>query len=185
VDLGRNFDHELEVTRVELTTLYDLLRTSDLNTRYFGRKAAALSKRYRALQIITALSSAATVAGFLQQVPLWGKSIWLLFGGSAAIASAIASVYNFPTRIARLEHLHESYNELFHQLEFLLHDIRRSGSVGPEHLGASRVLQQIYSRMGPKDEPSPSRRLIERLQAEVNEALPPDRMWMPKRQLQN
>ena len=85
-----------------------------------------------------------------------------------------------PAEIAKMEHLHSGYKELFHQVELLLHDIRRSGLITPEQLGSSRTLQQLYSRMGPKDEPDPDRKLIGKLQSEVNQALPPESLWMPE-----
>ena len=175
--------HRSDTTRAELQTLYDLYRTADLNVRYYGLKANRLMSRYRWLQALSALSSAAAVAGAVQNVPVFGKSIWVAFATVAAVTTAVASVYDLPNRISRLEHLHVAYVELFHQLELLLHEIRRNVYMTDENLGMSRVLQQLYTRMGPKDETAPDRKLLSILQSEVNRALPPERMWMPEQEL--
>ena len=172
----------LEATRTELEQLYSLLRTAALNVKYYGARAKRAKLWHLGLQIAAATGSFSAVGGFLtgDQFAGWGKFAW---AGIAALSGALAAVsplVGLSEKANRLGNLHFAYCELYHLCGLLLKDIRRAGVIADEHVGAAKVLYDLNSRLGPMDEEGPSRKLIKKFEAEVNEQIPSETLWMPQ-----
>jgi hypothetical protein len=175
----------VEATRRELMLLYELYRTAALNVKYYGHQAKVYSTRSFWFQVSATIGSLAAVGSFLSDAHLWGASTaapkFLAAGLAvvAAVAAAVTPIAGWTEKIYKLQNLHFAYGEIFHQAALVIQDIQRSGIISERQIGAATTLHDMKAHLGPLDEWAPNRKLIERFQAEVEEQIPPQSLWMP------
>jgi hypothetical protein len=168
-----------EPTRREVERLYDLLCTAQLNARYYGCRIGKIGNQHLATQVIPALASVTALAGFLSDAFDWGKALWSLFVVLSAIVTAITPLLGLGQKLQRVETLHSLYLHVFHLCEALLLDIERDGILTQEQVGRSRLLRDVYARIGPLDETSVDASLCKQFRLEVKRALPPEMFGLP------
>jgi hypothetical protein len=59
----------------------------------------------------------------------------------------------------------------------VLAEVRRSGEITEQQLGAAKTLHDAFGRIEVLDETYPDRKLIDKLDAEVRAAIPDDYIW--------
>jgi hypothetical protein len=169
----------IEMTRLELTRLYDLYRDLSLNVRYYGHRLKWYRRHNLVLQIVVAGGTSTTLAGLLAGSVSFGKNVWSFVALVAAVGAVATPFLNLANRIAHYAKLYEVYSKLFQEAESLLHDIHKHGSMTPDDIRRTEAIVGEYGRLGPEDEPAPSRRLLKRFEAEVKQAIPVDSLWLP------
>lgn len=168
-------------TRVELRSLYNIQRTSLLNIKYYGARAAQFEEFNLGCHVVAIVGSLSAVGGFLTLNDTeWGKWVAGIIGVLSAVSAALPPILQFSNKISQFERLHFSYSELFHMAKSLALDIRRSGSVTEQQIGASKAINDLYSRLGQLDETHPNPAIIKKFEQEVRTAFPQDSLWYPK-----
>jgi hypothetical protein len=152
-----------------------------LNYKYYGARAAKFERWNLRCQLIASIGSLGAVGGFLALGATgWGKWVSAGVGLISAIAAALPRALDFVNKIKKFEGLHFSYSQLFHLTKALSLDIKRSRFVTDEQMGASKIISDIYSRLGQLDETDPKSKLLKRFEQEVRTAIPPETLWYPK-----
>ena len=155
-----------------------------MNVRYYGCRAHSLRQWNKAVQVIAAVSSSATVITVLKESGTGGNPLirvaLIALAMIAAVASAIMPFLGLSEKAKDYEKLHFIYSELCAQLEVLMNAIKRRGSVQDEDVAALDVLQQLYGHLASQDEVKPKRDLIDELTKAINKAVPPESLRLAK-----
>jgi hypothetical protein len=106
-----------------------------------------------------------------------GEIIRICFAVVAAIAAVAMPFLGFSEKAKEFEKLHFIYSELCAQIDVLMQKVKREGQVQDEDISALYVLQQLYGHLGSLDE-KPDRELINKLEAEINIAIPPEALML-------
>jgi hypothetical protein len=174
VDLIQDKDAQREVGR-----LYELLCTARLNSMYYGKRIDRLTRYNLTLQIVPAVTSVTALAGLLSKTMVYGIEIWPLVIALSAVVTAISPLLGINSKLQRVESLHFLYLHLFHLTEVLILDIERAKQLTAEATGRSRLLMDMYARIGPMDETSVDESLCVELQGKVKHALPCEQYGLP------
>jgi len=161
----------------ELNRLFNLYRLANLNTRYYGCRAEQFERRTKRALVISALVSALALALLLgvdsPSIRAWGAGL----SGIAAVITGVTPFFGWTEKVRDLRSLRFAYSQLFGQIEFAITEIKRAGTLTPEHIGLARMVQEGFMRVEALDELEPDQKLIRREDARVREAIPPDYLW--------
>jgi hypothetical protein len=120
------------------------------------------------------LTASATLLAVVKQFGESGEAIRICFAVVAAITTVATPFLGLSEKAKDFEKLHFIYSELCAQIDVLMQKIRREGQVKEEDISALYVLQQLFGHLGSQDETKPDRELINKLEAEINVAIPPE-----------
>jgi hypothetical protein len=167
-----------EKTNLELWGLYNIQKSAYLNVLYYGARATTWAGWNMRLHITASALSLAAVTGLmtLDAHPFW-KWTAAIAGAIAGICAALVAIMGHAEKISRFEKLHFAYYELFKLAELAAMDIRRSGLLTEEQLGAAKTLNEIYSRLGQMDDPDFKEALRNKCQLMVKDRFPKDQSW--------
>jgi hypothetical protein len=166
----------------ELKRLFDLYRLASLNLRYYGCRA----EKYEWLSKVSLGASAAFSGVALTLLLIMDPSAQdagkirvgaAILAGIATLVSGITPYTGWTEKVRDLRSLRFAYSQLFGQLEFAITEIRRAGSLSPEHVGLARMVHEAYTRIESLDEQDPDQKLIDREDAKVRKAFPEDYLW--------
>lgn len=161
----------------ELTRLFDLYRLAELNRRYYGLRGAFFERLQSGFLVAAAVLSAFALGLLLATPGETTNYIAAALAGFSAVLTTVTQYFKWDEQARRFYFLHHSYGHLFSQSEALMTDIRRTGEVTERQIGASNFLHDSFGRIEVLDEPEPNRKLIDKLEAEVNTAFPNDYIW--------
>ena len=100
-----------------------------------------------------------------------------LVGALSAISAAIPAVMGHSERVNRFEKLHFSYCELFELTKRTIAEIRRSGLISEEQIGAAKLLGDLCSRFGKMDDPDHKDKIRDDCERIVRERFPVTSLW--------
>jgi hypothetical protein len=161
----------------ELTRLFNLYRLSELNRRYYGRRAEHFERLQTGSLVLAAVLSAAALGILLgigdPRTRFWAAAL----AGLSAVVTTAVQYLKWDDKARRFYFLHHSYGHLFAEIEVVLAEVRRSGEITEQQLGAAKTLHDAFGRVEVLDETYPDRKLIDKLDAEVRAAIPDDYIW--------
>jgi hypothetical protein len=161
----------------ELNRLFQLYRLANLNARYYGRRAESFEFWSRLAAVVVALFSAGALALILGVDEKWAKNTAATLAGLSAIITGVTPFLGWSEKIRDLRSLRFAYSQLFGQIEFIITEIKRAGSVSPEHIGFARMVHESYTRIEALDELDPKQKLIDEEDAKVRKAFPDNYLW--------
>jgi hypothetical protein len=164
----------------QLEVLYDHYRDACLNQKYYGHRYVHAERWNKGLEIAIAIGSATSTIGAW---PLWqsgvGKVIWAGIAGISTILAVLKPFINYPAKLKRLDELHVGYVGVTAELRELVNSVRINGGLSGDALAAHQAASKMLTKLARQDEPNPNRKLIQRLEVEVNREIPADRLWVP------
>jgi hypothetical protein len=160
--------------------VYDQLRTARLNIKYLQEKIRRLNRWNAFFEIVIAVTTSSTVAGFSFWRTVYGGSIWTTVGTIAAILSVIKPILKFPEQLRRKEELLASYHILDHDLNNIGIEIKHrkkyDDSLYKQFL---RALERKAELMKQDTGSSIDERLRIRCRKAVEQELPEDSFYIP------
>jgi len=162
----------------ELRRLFDLYRLANLNARYYGCRAETFEKRNKGALIVTAAFSMlalSLILAFPNDAIMRGFAAG--FAGLAGLISGVIPFFGWTDKVRELRNQHFAYSQIFGQIEFAIAEIRRTGTLLPEHIGMAKMAHEGYMRIEASDELEPDQKLINREDAKVRKAFPEDYLW--------
>jgi hypothetical protein len=151
----------------ELSRLFDLYRRSELNRRYYGKRAEFF-ERLQTISLVTAAFLSAVALGLLLALEWpWVRYTAALLAGLSAVVTTVVQYFKWDEQARQFYFLHHSYGNLFAQLEALMSDIRRTDEITEQQIGASKSLHDAYGRIEVLDELDPKEELIRALEEKV------------------
>ncbi|MCA1702866.1 MAG: hypothetical protein LC808_06175 [Actinobacteria bacterium] len=161
--------------------VYDRLRTARLTYYYYAAKAASVSKKNRALEILLAVTvSSSAFAG----LPAWkgglGRTIWLVLSGIGALVAVAKPILKLTESLAVYEKVAARYRAFESELQGLGEAIGRSDIYDDS-------LRQRYNeisaaiRKSAEDEPVEpwDEALRQRLFEQIRRELPNESFFLP------
>ena len=170
----------------ELRKLYSDYRTSVLNEKFYGVHFHRVERSDLALEIAVAITFA--LAGAV--ITLWDSAHgrWsdenghMIAAGFAATAAILAGV----KPILPLGRLKLTYSKLYqghrrNALEYkeLVAEVRKKQRMTSEFRSEHERLVRRHRELAEEDQPHPSKKLLETLQAEVEKQIPVTLFWYP------
>jgi hypothetical protein len=86
---------------------------------------------------------------------------------------------NYPEKMKKFGRLHAGYVEINTELREIVNNLRMTRGLSNDALITYKRARKRLTQLAREDEPNPKRRLIERLQTEVNKEIPLHMLWVP------
>jgi hypothetical protein len=161
-------------------TVYNELHTARLNVKYLQRKLRTLKRVNLSYEIILAVATSSTVAGFSFWQGGAGKAIWPGVGVVAALLSIVKPILKLPEAFQRKQELLASYMILDHDLNTIGLEIQFSKKYDEALRGQFARALERKSELVKKDiDSSVNERLRRRCYNEVLRELPADSFYIP------
>jgi hypothetical protein len=163
----------------ELNRLFLLYRLANLNARYYGCRAEKFERKSKRLDVLASGLAASALALILWAGPDMAllRSLAALSAGLSAVIPGVVPFFGWTTKIRDLRNQHFAYSQIFGQVEFAITEIRRAGSLSPEHVGLARMVHEAYMRVEALDELEPDQKLVDREDKKVRAAFPDGYLW--------
>lgn len=155
----------------------DLYRLARLNLKYYGRRLHVMQRWNMGIEVAIALSTSGTVAALFGGGA--GRAAVATLAATAAVLGVLKPVLNLQKRIERLSKLWAGHAGVHASLARVVRDINVYQDVDADTARALTDARERAAQLGLDDDPYPSRALLDRLQSEVDEELPPDSFWCP------
>ncbi|MCP4549663.1 MAG: hypothetical protein GY835_24675 [bacterium] len=164
----------------QLVELYDNLRTSALNRKYYGRRLSLYRVINFSLELILAIgtSSALGAWAIFKEGP--GEKAWLVISGMAALVALLKPVLNPTKNLERYAMLFAGHGDIYYDLEIVASEVRRHERFTDDLLATYLNTLARIKKIAASDDPNPSRRLLRTLYDEVNQELPAGNFWLPE-----
>jgi hypothetical protein len=164
-------------------TVYNELRTARLNVKYLQRKLRTLKRVNLSYEIIMAVATSSTVAGFSFWQEGAGKAIWPGVGVVAALLSVVKPILKLPDTLQRKQELLASYMILDHDLNTIRVEIEFQKKYDEPLKGQFTRALQRKAELVQKDTGSTvSERLRRRCYSEVLRELPSKSFFVPPKE---
>ena len=105
--------------------------------------------------------------------------MWAIIAGAATILAVIRPAFQLSNNIERYSRFRATYSDIYLSLKSLVADIQVTHEITDEmYKRYERILFRIRAT-APEDDPEPNKKLLTRLQNEVNNEIPPESLWYP------
>jgi hypothetical protein len=100
-----------------------------------------------------------------------------VLSGISAVITGVTPFSGWSEKIRDLRSLRFAYSQLFGQIELVITEIRRAGTLSAEQLGFAKMVHEAYTRIEALDELEPDQALMAREDAKVRKAFPETYLW--------
>jgi hypothetical protein len=162
-----------------LIIIYNEYRTSCLNAKYYGCRLHSVQRTNFWLEVVVAAGTSAGIGGLtlLQSEP--AHSIWTVIAAVSAVLAIVKPVANLSAKLSKYARLYGEYAKLTATIRTVVENITVTKDFLPEDERVYRSAQATFSELAKDDDPRPSRRLLTKLQNEVNNEISPETLWLP------
>jgi hypothetical protein len=171
----------VETAKTQLRYIYNSYRTALLNRKYYGERLSVYQKYNTATEILIAVGAAGSggVAGLAIWGSITGQYAWLLISGVATVLGVIKPVLQFGRHIENYTKLYAGHSNVYLDLKSMVEDIEVSKSLPPKLADKYESIRNRIVELGGLDDPMPNKKLILKLQRQVNEEIPAESLWVP------
>ena len=126
-----------------------------------------------------ATSSSGGIAGLAVLHSRPDNYAWLIISALAAVLAVLKPILQLADRIENYTKLYAGYTNIFLELKNIVEDIGVSHEISEEVRERYKRSRQLLRELAPLVEPNRNKRLIGRLQEQVNRDIPPESLWVP------
>ena len=171
--------YEYSSSQATVSRLYDIYRCTVLNKRYHASKL----RRARCWTCCADALSAITATTAIGSLAIWKTILGQYVFGILVTASAIVSVGRASFRISesmdQTSRLSFAWNDLSLDIDGLLAAIREDGRLTDIRRQQIHDMFERFRRLETHDEQVGDTKLMTQLQADVDRAIPTERLWLP------
>lgn len=163
--------------------VYDFYRTARLNVKYYSARLHRIELMNKRIELCIAITAPGSgLAAFSDIIPyLWQVLLFI-----ASVAAIAKPVLMLPKKIKEYESYLSSYRGLAHDLFEISELISQKNEYDQELQSDYRKALKRRKVLAITDpETTHDRALIEKLQAEVNKELPPEKFFVPENTASN
>jgi hypothetical protein len=171
-------------TSALLNEIYDIYRTAALNKNYYGEMLARYQLRNTWLEIAIAIGTASSgVSGAVALLNKfeYGSLLWGFFTAIASLLAIAKPILQLNKQVERYSKLFAGHLENFMNLQLLVTKIRRSRKLTAEMIEQFERAELRFVELSRGDDPKTVRKLHERCERDVRQAIPDLILWYPKR----
>jgi hypothetical protein len=107
------------------------------------------------------------------------KGLWAVIAAASTLLAALKPALQVDTWIKRYSALFSAYRQLAISMKILVEDIHEAGTISKDADKEINRIRARYRTLAVDDDPRPSQRVVQRLQAEVNRRVPPESLFYP------
>jgi hypothetical protein len=174
-------DTEAESTRALLDIIYNSYRQQLLNSMYYTARLATYRKYNLWMEL--AIAVGATGSGGIATLAIWGsitgQYAWLTISGVAALLGVIKPVLQLSKEIEKFTGLSTGHSSVYYDLKHLAEDIAISRSIPQGIVEKFSSIRERVANLGFHPAAHSHTALIQKLQAQVNDAIPLEKLWYP------
>jgi hypothetical protein len=166
---------------VKFDRIYNLYRTCVLNELYYGCRLDSSTRTGFWFEVIIVVGSGTSgVAGWI----IWTKYpamsvLWGVIAAASTLLAALKPVMQNDGKMRRYSTLHSAYRQLAITMKEIVDEIAEVNGISPDMEREIGRMRTRYRALSSDDDPRPSRKLVERLQAEVNQQVPTSSFFYP------
>jgi len=163
-------------------TVYDKLRTSRLNTKYYGRRLAQFETYNFCLELVLAVTApTSAIAGLWFWNTDAGKIAWQYLGVIAALAAVVKPLLGLTKRIKAYESVLSGYRMLEYDLREIKDLVEQKQKYdGPLQAEFKKALQREKQLVGKNPESHENRQVLRECELEVRSELPGQSFFVPE-----
>ncbi len=166
---------------VLIRRMWDDLRTAKMNVYYYEARLASANFWNLSFELALAIGATGSgVAGWAiwkEQIYAW---IWAIIAGTASLIAIVKPILAPGKKIELATRQHQSWHTLSFGIEKVLFQIRQDGCVSDEVRKRFDTTFDRQVQISLEDEKSVNHRLLRKCQAQVKQALPSDKLWVPE-----
>ena len=168
----------------EPTEIYTLMCRAGMNKEYYGVKLARSQLVSSWMDILIAIGatgsglSALTIWNTEWGKPVW-TTLWAVLSLVAAVLALAKPIVQFNKRIERFSRLFAGHSDIYTSLLVLSSRIKRKGTITDEMSSTFETAEIRFMELSKEDDPSPSRRLLDRCQQTICSRHPAEKAWYP------
>jgi hypothetical protein len=172
---------DVESRKTQLRYIYNSYRTALLNRKYYGHRLTLFQKYNTVAEIFIAIGAAGSggVAGLAIWGSITGQYAWLFISGIATVLGVVKPVLQFGRHIENYTKLYAGHSNVYLDLKSVVEDIEVSRSLPPKLADKYESIRKRIVELGGLDDPKPDKKLILKLQGQVNEEIPAESLWVP------
>ena len=156
-----------------------MIRTCALNVAFHRRRAKSASKRAKTIDIIAALLAAIAGVGILSEFKGVPDTLWAVLAFFSGLVGQLRSVFGLSDMELEHRKLQNDYSSVLSTLNSLIDRAKEAGGLTQELDTQRQLILERFHFVAERDETDYKPEEIDPLQQEVNEAYPPDSLWMP------
>lgn len=171
--------YEYTPSQAEMVRLYDLYRSALLSKKYHAHRLNRARLFASVTETVAALASSSAIASLAIWRSEVGNLAFAVLLVLAAAASVIRSSFGLSGLLDRHSRMAYAWNELALDMDKLIAAIRRENGLGEIRHQQAIDLADRFQHVEMQEEPGPKRLLLIKLQKEVDESVPSERLWLP------
>ncbi len=171
----------VESIKTQLNYIYNSYRTASLNKKYYGARLVSYQRYNSAMELAIAIG--ATGSGGVAGLAIWGtitgQYAWLWVSGIATVLGVVKPILQIGTKIENYTKLYSGHGNIYLELKSVVEDIDVSKSIPPKLAEQYVTIRKRITDLAGLDDPKPDKKLIEKFQADVNQEILPEKLWVP------
>lgn len=168
-------------SRAQFRTVCESYRKAYMNCLYYEQRLKIVKCQSQIADYLIALSSCSAIAAWnILKVPA-GANVWSLILGLGALAAALKPTWHFSEQIERLSKQRNGYNDLYFDLQIIIHNIQSEGGISEHSWQMHQASYERFKKLGQSDDVKYSKKLLLKLQDEVDERIPAASFCYPEK----
>jgi hypothetical protein len=162
--------------------LYDEIRTTCLNVKYYAYKLQELESRSRDLDVFVAVTApGSTLSAFFAFKTDIGTVIWSCVAVASSIAATLKPILKYSTRVKSLQQTVAGYQALAFDLKEISNKVRSDQCYTRTHITAlEQAMKKSRSLLTAPPDVESDGPLLDKLLEEVTAQFPVENFYIPK-----
>ncbi len=120
---------DLETLRARWGEIMAKYRTALLNCKYNAHRLRIKKTQNLWFEIILALGTSSAIGGWTVFKTEPGKPFWAVFSAIVVVLTIVKPIFQIPKEIERFSELHIGYKNLYYELNKLVSEVNKTGSI--------------------------------------------------------
>jgi hypothetical protein len=169
--------YDYTIRQAEVIRLHDRYRRCLMDQKYYARRLSLYQRWDVGSNLFAGVAMLVALATL--HVSDLVANIAYGLGFAAALIFIGKPIFRVAEQIERYTILQCNFAEAFCRIEALVADIRRSGKITDEHRIRADELIARCDSVAAREDMSVNRKVLARIQEEVNRAIPAETLWLP------
>ena len=172
--------YDYTTAQADLIQFYDYYRSALVGHKYNARKLSKAKALSGWSETIAAIASSGAVASwFLWQTPV-GQIAFQTLLLASAISSILRASFGLSQELNLRSRLASSWQDLHLEMQDAIRRIRLNETVTESDRARMELLSERFRKLNSTDPATPDEKLQIEIENKINEAIPPETLWLPR-----
>lgn len=163
--------------QAEVLRLHDRYRRCFLDQKYYARRLSIYQRWDTGTNLFAGIAMILSLA--TRNSDAWLSVVCYATGVLAALMFIGKPIFKVSEQIERYTALHCAFSEVFEEIEGLVADIRRAGSLTVDHRARADKIFDRCTSLSIREDVSVNQKQLQQFKEEVERAIPPETLWLP------